>query len=89
MLLRLSAQIVLQLHLKMVTLGLCLLFLLLFGRCQRAVSQITEWIGVVEGSGKMSCDAVQCDLFFCSRHVSELWDREHCKNEVHLSPSCS
>lgn len=49
----------------MATVRLYLLLLLLpLSCCQRSVSQITEWIGEVEGSGKTSCDAnLPCRAF--------------------------
>lgn len=58
--LRLSSQIHLQSHQKMGTVGLyplLLLLLLLFGCCQRAVSQFPGWIAEVEVSGKTSYNA--------------------------------
>lgn len=60
---------------------LCLLLLLPLGCCQRSVSQITEWIGEVEGSGKTSSDAYLtcCGFCFCNIHV--------CKHSNFLSLS--
>lgn len=55
----------------MATARLCLLLLLPLGCCQRSVSQITEWIGEVEGSGKTSSVAYLtcCGFYFCNIRV--------------------
>ncbi len=64
-----------------------LLLLLLFGSFQRAISQLPEWIGEVEGSGKTSYDAGVM-LFFNHVLASKSWDRANCTEGTALMDPC-